>query len=126
MERLKGYLAYLLIPVIPYLLMIYSPETIDPLFQYLAHGKGHKLVWVVMFSIFLVSMYFGIVADAKAREAKSKLIAFTKWYLFIVAIVVSVYILLFNAASLKYAFWGVSIAIIIFYMYLTNSGKKNA
>ena len=91
--RLKSYLAYLLIPAIPYLLMIYSPETVDPIFQYLAYGKGHKFVWVVMFYIFSVSMYFGIVADAKVREAKIKLIDFTKWYLVGVTVLALIYIL---------------------------------
>ncbi len=126
MNRIQAYFVLLLIPAIPSLLMIYSPETIDPVFQYLVRGKGHKYVWVVLLFVLLVSVHFGIVFDAKAIGSKESLIAFTKWYLTAVGIASAFYILVFNTASLQNAYLGAVFAATAFYIYLITFGKKNA
>lgn len=126
MNRSKAYLLYLVIPAVPYLLMIYSPETVDPIYQYLANGKGHKYVWVAILFVLLASLYFGIVFDAKASGVKARLVAFIKWYFAAVGAAAAAYILSFDSASFKYASSVVVVAIVGFYLYLISYGKKNA
>ena len=106
--------------------MIYSPETIDPIYQYLAHGKGHKYVWVAMLVAMVFALQFQMVIDAKKAGAKDKLIKTTKWYLAAVVGAASAYILLLNNASIKFAFLGIVFAIFIFYVYISAYGKRNA
>ncbi len=125
MNRVKGYFAYLLIPAVPYLLMIYSPETMHPVYKYLANGKGSQYVWAAMFSVLLFALNFGLVADAEANNVKPSLIAFIKWYLFLVGCLVSAYLLLFNNAVPKYAFIGMGGAIIGFYIFMGSSRGRS-
>ena len=126
MNRIKAYIGYLLIPAIPSLLMIFSPETIDPIFKYLANGKGNRYVWVVIFGVFLFSVYFGLVADAKAYNTKPSLVVFIKWYLLLVSLLVFAYILLFNNPVPQYAFFGAVAAIFIFHCFMISNRGKSA
>jgi len=126
MDRIKGYLVYLLISAIPYLLMIYSPETVEPIYQYLANGKGNKYAWTILIFIILFSLYFGIVYDFKKSSIKENIINFTKWYLSAVGITTAIYIFIFDSPSFTYAILGAMYAVIAFYIYSTTYGKKNA
>ena len=125
MNRIKAYIGYLLIPAIPSLLMIFSPETVDPVFDYLANGKGNRYVWVLIFGAFLFSIYFGLFEEAKAINTKPSLVLSIKWYLLLVGCLVSAYILLFNNPVPKYAFFGTAAAVFSFYLFMVSSHGRN-
>jgi len=125
MGRLNGYLVYLLIPAIPYLLMIYSPETIDPIFQYLAHGTGSRYVLTAFILVFNWSIYFGIAFDARKENVRESAITLTKWYLFLIAGITSFCLLVFDSLSVQDIFLGNTGLIVVFYVVLVSFGKKN-
>ena len=125
MGRFKGYLVYLLIPAIPYLLMIYSPETIDPIFQYLAHGTGSRYVLSAFIFVFNWGIYFGIAFDARKENIRENVITLTKWYVFLVAVTASLCLLIFDSLSIQNIFTGNTALIVVFYLVLISFGKKN-
>ncbi len=125
MGRLKGYLVYLLIPAFPYLLMIYSPETIDPVFQYLKHGKGSKYVLAGMVFVFNWSLYFGIAFDARKEKVSERNIRYTKLYLALLAAVSAYFLIFLNTFTVQNIFLANTGLIVVFYTLLISFGKKN-
>lgn len=125
MGRLKGYLVYLLIPAIPYLYMIYSPETIAPIFQYLAHGKGSKYVLAGIIFVFNWSIYFGIAFDARKEKVSERKIKLTKLYLVLLAVVSTYFLVFLNTFTVQNIFLANTSLIVIFYTLLISFGKKN-
>jgi len=126
MNRIKGYLVYLLIPAIPYLLMIYRPDIVDSIFQYLAHGTGYRYVWVMLIVILLWSLHSAVTADFRSSKVRGQVISLTKWYLMLIAIMASMYILLTQSISFRILIIGVSFSVIAFYIIATMYGKKSA
>lgn len=126
MNRAKNYIAYLLLPAIPYLLMVYSPETIDSFYQYLYSGAERRYIWAALYAVLIFSLYFGIVSDAKANNVKAVLISSIKWYLLLVSLIAVSCILFFKAVLLKTLFVSVVAAIMAFYLLINSAWGKNA
>ena len=106
--------------------MIYRPDIINPMFQYLEHGEGHKYIWITLIAVMLWLLHPGITKDFQSNNVKDILISLTKWYLTLIVFIASMYIVLFHAASFKILVIGILFSIITFYMYATRYGKKDA
>ena len=126
MNRIKGYIGYLLIPAVPYLLMIFAPETIHPWIEYMMNAEQSKYVWCVCMALFLWGVYEGTSIDAIAAGVKPRLLSIARHLFILLGTTGLFYLLLSNSVNLKMFVLGMGCTSLAIYFGITFCGKKNA
>ena len=124
MNRFKAYLAYLAIPAIPYLILIFRPDLFEPVVQFLSEQVGKRLYAVVLLAGITALTYFGFFQDAKPEGATPKLMAQAKWLLVLILALACGYLLLAEHPSYRPAVFTALLANLGVYGYLYVASKR--
>lgn len=122
MNRIKIYIT-LLIPAIPYFLMIYYPEKIDPVFRFLASSSG-VYVWAILLNAFFVSVYFGVCRDVARSGIHKNWISYIKLYFIFFGVASTILIFSIGISVIKPIFYSNFGGIFLFYIWQHYATRK--
>ena len=120
-SRTKIYL-YLLVMLTPYLLVIFQPELIDPILQFIYRNSGNKYLRIVVLITMTILAYALVIPDAETPRR----ITVTRWAFVLVLIAVTVYVLLTDAPSLRIPVLGICLTAIAFEIHRSISKNSDS
>lgn len=100
MRRLKMYMATLVTPAVPYILMIYYPEKIDPIFKYF-YLSSSVFPWIFLLNIIFIFIYFPVVRDLTENRTNFNQLLYVKLYLTIFSIITTTLLLVLGLNVIK-------------------------
>ena len=117
------YIATLLIPAIPYLLMIYYPEKVDPIYKYL-FSENIIYTSVITLNIVFIFLYFCVIHDLAQNGMHANWLPYVKLYFVVFGVVSTALLLVFDSVLIvKPVLYSSIGGVLIFYIWMHYAKK---